>query len=238
MISKSHFLLALALAAVTAPVALGGNGGYPQLRTGEGFSFKAPSYWSSTQRTAAPAPVNAMNRSLGVPARYQVHDAPVTTAASARPTVDPLAVGYLMGMGYTPNQIHAWTVGGCSHQVKPTACFGPSRGANLTDDGATVDPFAVSYLMGQGLTPSQVRSWTVGACAQRVKAPSCYAMSKPAATSSAATSSRQVTRSTGFQWGDAVIGAGFTLGIVLLLGGAGAGLLISRRNGHHEAARA
>ena len=131
------------------------------------------------------------------------------------------------------------TVGGCSHQVKPAACFGPSRGANLTDDGATVDPFAVSYLMGQGLTPSQVRSWTVGVCSQRVKTPSCYAMFKPAATSSAATSStKEVTGSTGFQWSDAVIGAGFTLGIVLLLGGAGAGLLISRRNGRHEAARA
>ena len=40
------------------------------------------------------------------------------------------------------------------------------------------------------------------------------------------------------QWGDAGIGAGFTLGIVLLLGGAGAGLLISRRNGRQQAARA
>ena len=55
---------------------------------------------------------------------------------------------------------------------------------------------------------------------------------------SAATSSTQVAGSTGFQWGDAGIGAGFTLGIVLLLGGAGAGLLISRRNGRQQAARA
>jgi hypothetical protein len=51
----------------------------------------------------------------------------------------------------------------------------------------------------------------------------------------ASTSSPQVARSTGFQWGDAGIGAGFTLGIVLLLGGAGAGLLISRRGRHHTA---
>ena len=54
---------------------------------------------------------------------------------------------------------------------------------------------------------------------------------------SAATSSNAVAGSTGFQWGDAGIGAGFTLGIVLLLGGAGAGLLISRRNGRQQAAR-
>jgi hypothetical protein len=48
--------------------------------------------------------------------------------------------------------------------------------------------------------------------------------------------STQIVPSTGFQWGDAGIGAGFTLGIVLLLGGAGAGLLISRR-GRHQTAR-
>ena len=151
--------------------------------------------------------------------------------SSSRPKVDPLAVGYLMGMGYTPNQIHAWTVGGCSHQVKPAACFGPSRGANLTDDGATVDPLAVSYLIGYGLTPSQVRSWTVGACSQRLKATSCYAMFKPAWWSSATTSStKQLTDSTGFQWGDAGIGAAFTLGALLLIGGVGTGLLLSRKN--------
>jgi hypothetical protein len=41
-----------------------GGSSYPQVRTGEGFSFKAPSYWS----TATP-PVR-INRSLEVPARY------------------------------------------------------------------------------------------------------------------------------------------------------------------------
>lgn len=251
MISKSHFLLALALAAVTAPVALGGNGGYPQLRTGEGFSFKAPSYWSSTQRTAAPAPVNAMNRSLGVPARYQVHDAPVTTAASARPKVDPLAVGYLIGQGLSPSQVTSWTVGACSQEIKAASCYAMLRvrtepkvfslGTALAEYAqklkrtATpkVDPFAVSYLIGQGLTASQVTSWTVGACSHQTKAPACYAMLEPASTYSP-----QVAGSTGFQWGDAGIGAGFALGIVLLLAGAGAGLLISRRNGRHQAARA
>ena len=95
-----------------------------------------------------------------------------------------------------------------------------------------VDPLAVGYLMGQGLTPSEVTSWTAGACSHQVKDAACYAMLKPAETSFT-----PVSYSTGFQWGDAGIGAGFTLGIVLLLAGVGAGLLISRRNGRHETAR-
>jgi len=56
---------ALVAAAIAAPIAYGGNGTYPQLRTGEGFSFKAPSYWS-----IAPTPTVHINRSLEVPARY------------------------------------------------------------------------------------------------------------------------------------------------------------------------
>jgi hypothetical protein len=50
--------------------------------------------------------------------------------------------------------------------------------------------------------------------------------------------SAQVVRSTGFQWGDAGIGAGFTLGIVLILAGAGAGLLITRHNRHQQSGHA
>ena len=53
----------------------------------------------------------------------------------------------------------------------------------------------------------------------------------------ASTSSPQVAGSTVFQWRDAGIGAGFAFGIVLLVGGAGAGLRISRRNGRQQAAR-
>ena len=32
-----------------------------------------------------------------------------------------------------------------------------------------VDPLAVGYLMGQGLSPSQVTSWTTGACSHEVE---------------------------------------------------------------------
>ena len=34
-----------------------------------------------------------------------------------------------------------------------------------------VDPLAVGYLIGQGLSPSQVTSWTTGACSQRSRPP-------------------------------------------------------------------
>ena len=85
-----------------------------------------------------------------------------------------------------------------------------------------VDPLAVGYLIGKGLSPSEVTSWTTGACSQQVKAASCYAMLQPTATIA--------TGTIGFQWGDAGIGAGFTLGAILLIGGVGAGLLISRKS--------
>jgi hypothetical protein len=75
---------ALAAVAIAAPIAHGEtdgallSGSYPQLKTGEGFSFKAPSYWnagpsywSTAQRTGAPiTPRVRVNRSLGVPAQY------------------------------------------------------------------------------------------------------------------------------------------------------------------------
>ena len=159
--------------------------------------------------------------------------APLAQASSA-PRVDPLAVGYLIGQGYTPGQIQAWTVGACSHEAKPAACFGPSRGANLTSGAAKVDPLAVGYLIGQGLSPSEVTSWTVGACSHQAKDASCYAMFGRTAAAAAST---QVVGSGGFNWGDAGIGAGATLGIVLLLGGLGASL-ISRQNRRHRVARA
>ena len=133
----------------------------------------------------------------------------------------------LLGKGYTPKQVEAWTVGACSHAQKPSECFGPSRGANLRAATVHVDPLAVSYLTGQGLTPDEVTSWTVGSCSHEVKAASCYAMFEPSATVS--------TGTIGFSWGDAGIGAAATLGIVLLLGGLGAALISRRGRPDHTA---
>jgi hypothetical protein len=97
-----------------------------------------------------------------------------------------------------------------------------------------VDPLAVSYLMGKGLSPSEVTSWTVGACSHQVKAASCYAMLDRSAPAAASTPKVDPLA---FHWVDAGIGAGATLGIVLLIGGLGAGL-ISRQTRRHQTARA
>ncbi len=35
-----------------------------------------------------------------------------------------------------------------------------------------VDPLAVGYLIGQGLSPTEVTSWTTGACSHKAKAAS------------------------------------------------------------------
>ena len=49
-----------------------------------------------------------------------------------------------------------------------------------------VDPLAQSYLTGKGLTPSEVTSWTVGACSHQAKDAACYAMLDRNATSTPA----------------------------------------------------
>jgi hypothetical protein len=64
------------------------------------------------------------------------------------------------------------------------------------------------------------------------------AAGRPIDPLAASTSSQQVAGSTVFQWGDAGIGAGFTLGIVLILAGGGAGLLITRQNRHRQSGQA
>jgi hypothetical protein len=70
---------ALVAVAIAAPIAHGETGGsYPQLETGKGFSFKAPSYWNAgpsywktVERMIAPiTPRAGVNRSLGVPPQY------------------------------------------------------------------------------------------------------------------------------------------------------------------------
>ena len=158
--------------------------------------------------------------------------APIAQSSSA-PKVDPLAVGYLIGQGLYPERSHVLDGGRLLAPGQGRLVLRDVPSATSVAASKPVDPLAVGYLTGQGLSPSQVTSWTTGACSQQVKDASCYAMFQ-----SRGESSTQITRSTGFQWGDAGIGAGFTLGIVLLLGGAGAGLLISRRNAPPQAARA
>jgi hypothetical protein len=112
----------------------------------------------------------------------------------------------------------------------PRGCGrGRDRCGTAVNGDANVDPLAVSYLAGHGLSPSEVKSRTQGDCSHQVKAASCYAMLDRSATSGASTRS---ARSVGFDWSDAGIGAAATFGLVLVLGGAGAG--ISSRRGHRR----
>src|SRR5262245_16021951 len=69
--------------------------------------------------------------------------------------VDPLAVSYLRGQGLSSAQITSWTVGACSNQVKPASCYAALGGTGRTTPRPAVDPLAVSYLRGMGLTASE-----------------------------------------------------------------------------------
>jgi hypothetical protein len=97
---------ALAAVAIAAPIAHGEtdgmllSGSYPQLETGKGFSFKAPSYWnagpsywSTAERMVAPiTPRVAVNRSLGVPPQY------LGTGTQAEPRTPRVAVNRSLGV--------------------------------------------------------------------------------------------------------------------------------------------
>jgi hypothetical protein len=88
--------------------------------------------------------------------------------------------------------------------------------------------------MGYGLTPSEVKAWTVGICSHPTKPAVCFAPFERAAA--AASTSTPSVDSKGFNWGDAGIGAGAALGVALLLTGMGAGFLITRHNRRRQVA--
>jgi hypothetical protein len=217
MIRKFHLItLVLAVAAVAAPIAQSNSApkvdplavGY---LIGQGLSPSQVTSWTT----------GACSHQVKATWCHQMFH----TVAAPKPA-DPLAVGYLIGQGLSPSEVTSWTTGACSHQIKAASCYAMFQSTTAPK----IDPLAVGYLMGRGLSPSQVQSWTVGACSHRVKDASCYAMFPSQAAST------QVVPSDGFQWADAGIGAGFTLGIVLIL--AGSGLLISRQNRRQQSVHA
>jgi len=55
--------------------------------------------------------------------------------------------------------------------------------ATMAGTEKPVDPLAVGYLIGRGLSPSEVKSWTVGACSHATKPASCYAVLNSTTTS-------------------------------------------------------
>jgi hypothetical protein len=82
---------------------------YPRLKVGEGFSFKAPSYWNAApsywrtvERTLAPrTPRVSVNRSLGVPPQYLGSTAEqVSIASSGFDWVDAgVGAAFVAGLG-------------------------------------------------------------------------------------------------------------------------------------------
>jgi DNA-binding transcriptional regulator YdaS (Cro superfamily) len=230
MIRKSFYLLALALAAATVAAPFAQASPAPKVDplavgflTGYGLSPSEVASWTT----------GACSHQVKAASCYTILDR--ASAPTPTPRVDPLAVGFLTGLGLSPSEVTSWTTGACSHQVKAASCYTILDRASTSTPAPRVDPLAVGHLIGLGLSPSEVASWTTGACSHEVKAASCYAMLESAASGAAPT---QVVRSTGFQWGDAGIGAGFAAGIILLVGGAAAGLFVSRHGRRRQPARA
>ena len=92
---------ALVAVAIAAPIAHGEtdgmllSGGYPQLETGKGFSFKAPSYWnagpsywSTVERMVAPITARTMLFAPSQPSMVDARNAYLAAdlARSADPT--------------------------------------------------------------------------------------------------------------------------------------------------------
>ena len=134
-----------------------------------------------------------------------------STCYDGKPFVDPLGISYQKMYGTGGAQVGA----GCSDVDSPSTCYGGKP---------FVDPLAISYLTWLGMTPAQIEDWTTGVCSQAKKPAVCTVSFQQT------TATPTVTSSGGFAWGDATIGAGATLGAVLLLAGLGAIFLMSRND--------
>ena len=127
--------------------------------------------------------------------------APSTASHAGAKPVDPLAVSLLASQGFSPSQIAALTASA------PAAAPGK------------VDPLAVSYLGSLGLSPGEITDWTVGVCSHEARPASCFAAFDRVVPA-------QTVSSSGFDWADASIGAGATLGLLLLAIGLGFALVM------------
>ena len=170
--------------------------------------------------------------------------APIAQAAtdpSGNTVADPLAVSYLQGQGMSPGEIKAATEGIDplavsylrEHGFTQAQIQALATGREAQAAASPVfDPLAISYLRGLGLTRAQIDEWTTGVCAQAVRPAVC---SLP--LSQVGADATVPVASVGFNWGDAGIGAGATLGAVLLLAGIGA-MLVTSRHSRRRIARA
>jgi hypothetical protein len=129
--------------------------------------------------------------------------------------VDPLAISLMQNEGMSPAQIEAWTTGVCSYRVKPEDCYltpAQKRLASLRT--------GESFARLEGMTPAAIAAWTRGVCSYRVKPTECF-------TTYAVGGQPAVAAETdGFHWGDAGIGAAAAFGLLLLIGGLGALVIV------------
>jgi hypothetical protein len=170
---------------------------------------------------------------IASPAAQAANDSP-------RPESVATAVGFLAQQGLSQSQIEAWTTGVCSYEVKPSSCYVTPAESKLASRR-----LAEGFLQGTGLAPGQITSFTEGVCSCEVT-PSSYYLTHAQTSLASERSAKNLGRSgtsqpaqagVGFDWGDAGVGAGATLGVALLLAGLGASLLISRHNQGRPARR-
>ncbi len=162
------------------------------------------------------------------------------TDPSGKQAVDPLAISYLQNQGYSPGQIKVLIGKGdplaVSYLRDKGFSFAQIRAlatAKVSERSTTaLDPLAVSYLRGLGMNQAQIDDWTIGVCAQKDRPAVC---SLPV---SSVTSQTPSPSSGGFEWSDAGIGAGATLGIVLLMAGLAGALAVTRHNRRRHVASA
>jgi hypothetical protein len=146
------------------------------------------------------------------------------TDPDGKQAVDPLAVSYLQGQGYSPGEIKVLVGRGDPLAVSYVRNHGfPQAQATAAAPAAAkaIDPLAVSYLQDRGFSPGQIKVLVGQADPLAVS----YVRNNgfPQGPTPIATSA-------GFDWSDAGIGAGATLGLVLLLAGLGGVLVITRHN--------
>jgi hypothetical protein len=137
------------------------------------------------------------------------------TDPSGGQVADPLAASYLRGQGLSPAEVKARTVG-----IDPLAAS-YIRNGGFPQVGTTkaIDPLAASYIRNNGFPQ-------VGT----TKAIDPLAASYLRNGGFPQAPAQVVTASGGFDWADAGIGAGATLGLVLLVAGLGAALITTRHN--------
>jgi hypothetical protein len=160
--------------------------------------------------------------------------APIAQAVedpSGKQAVDPLAVSYLQGQGFSPGEIKVLVGQGDPLAISYLRNHGfPQAQVASQATPKPIDPLAVSYLRGQGFSPGEIKVLVGQADPLAVG----YVRNNgfPQAPTPI------VGASAGFDWSDAGIGAGAALGFVLLLVGFGGAFVISRQNRRRHVARA